>query len=115
MKMTSTLTFSFMLSISLSAQVITGHVFVDTNNNGIKDKNEEGIKGVVISDQITTAETDAAGAYQLKAQGYGFVFISLPNGYKSLKSNWQKIANNTLIDFPLVKTSLTQEFKFIHA
>jgi 3',5'-cyclic AMP phosphodiesterase CpdA len=90
-------------------------VFVDTNNNGLRDKNEEGIKGVVISDQVNTIETDADGAYQLKAQGYGFVFISLPNGYKSLKDNWQKISNNTTIDFPLAKTSILQEFKFIHA
>src|SRR6478735_4834292 len=100
-----TLLLSFLLSISLSAQVINGRVFVDANNNGLKDKNEEGIKGVVISDQINTVTTDVDGAYQLKAQGYGFVFISLPNGYKSLKGNWQKISNNTTIDFPLTKTS----------
>jgi len=115
MKKTSTLIFSFLLSITLAAQVITGYVFVDMNNNGIKDKNEEGIKGVVISNQVTTIETNVAGAYQLKAQGYGFVFISLPSGYKSLKGNWQKISSNTAIDFPLAKTSSIQEFKFIHA
>ena len=115
MKNISLVIFYFLMSHLTSAQVITGHVFVDTNNNGIKDKSEEGIKGAVISDQITTTETDAGGAYQLKAQGYGFVFVSLPNGYKSLKGNWQKISNTSAIDFPLAKISIPQEFKFIHA
>lgn len=115
MKKTSTLIFYFLLSISLSAQMITGYVFVDANNNGLRDKNETGIKGVVISDQVTTIETDTDGAYQLKAQGFGSVFISLPNGYKSLKNTWQKIGDNTTINFPLAKTSVSQEFKFIHA
>jgi len=102
-------------SISALAQVITGNVWVDTNNNGIKDQKEEGIKGVVISDQITVSETDINGAYRLNARGYGFVFISLPNGYKSPKGNWQRISDKTTIDFPLSKTNSQNEFKFIHA
>lgn len=115
MKKPSFLIFYFLLSFSASAQMISGNVFVDANNNGIKDKNEEGIKGVVVSDQITTVETDGNGTYQLNAQGYGFVSISLPNGYKPLKSIWQKISVNTAIDFPFTKTPFPQEFKFIHA
>jgi len=115
MKKTSMLCICLLLSLFASAQAITGHVFVDGNNNGIKDKNEEGIKGVVVSDQMNTVTTDVDGAYQLKAQGYGFVFISLPDGYKSQKSIWQRISNNTSIDFPLTKTSSPPEFKFIHA
>src|SRR6267154_6378271 len=101
MKRTSLLIFYLWVSLSTSAQVVSGHVFLDANNNGLKDKNEEGINGVVVSDQINTAVTDANGAYQLKAGGYGFVFISLPGGYKPLKNSWQKITANTTIDFPL--------------
>jgi predicted MPP superfamily phosphohydrolase len=115
MKKIFSLIFYSLLSISASAQMISGYVFVDTNNNGIKDKNEEGIKDVVVSDQVSTTVTGADGAYQFKAQGYGFVFISLPSGYKSLKGTWQKIDDKAKIDFPLAKTSLPQEFKFIHA
>jgi len=115
MKKTSFFIFSFLLSITTLAQGISGHVFVDNNNNGIKDKNEEGVKGVVVSDQITSIETDANGAYQINPQGYGFVFISLPTGYRSLKSHWQKIGDYKTIDFPLVKTSIKEEFTFIHA
>jgi predicted MPP superfamily phosphohydrolase len=115
MKTILSLTFSLLLSIAIHAQMISGYVFVDTNNNGIKDKNEYGIKDVVVSDQVNTSETDATGAYQLQAKGYGFIFISLPNGYNPLRSNWQKIGDNARIDFPLTKTSIAQEFKFIHA
>ena len=114
MKRISTLLTCLILTHYLFAQAITGRVFVDTNNNGIQDKNEEGVKSVVVSDQVNTTITDASGAYELKAQGNGFVFISLPNGYKS-KNIWQKISGNASIDFPLVKTSIPQEFKFIHA
>lgn len=114
--MKTTSTFLLLLISAYSfGQVITGSVFIDSNNNGIKDKNEEGIKDVVVSDQVNTVQTNPDGTYQLKAQGYGFVFISLPNGYKSLKGNWQKTSGNTIIDFPLTKTSTSQEFKFIHA
>src|SRR5882672_1140228 len=105
MKRTSLLIFYLLVSLSASAQVISGHVFLDANNNGLKDKNEEGINRVVVSDQVNTVVTDASGAYQLKAGGYGFVFISLPVGYKPLKSIWQKITDNTTLDFPLAKTS----------
>jgi len=115
MKKTCHLIFSFLMSLSAGGQMITGQVFVDANGNGLRDKNEEGLKGVVISDQVSTAETDANGAYQLNARGYGFVFASVPGGYSASKSSWQKIAASTAIDFPLVKTSNRQEFRFIHA
>lgn len=114
MKKTNILILYCLLALSTSAQLITGHVFVDTNNNGMKDKNEEGIKGAVVSDQVMTVETDAEGAYQLKASGYGFVFVSMPNGYKSLTNSWQKISGKE-VDFPLAKTTAPKEFKFIHA
>jgi len=88
MKKTCYLIFSFLLSLSADAQMITGQVFVDTNGNGLKDKNEAGVSGVVVSDQVSTVETDGDGVYQFKARGYGFVFISVPGGYKTTKSNW---------------------------
>lgn len=115
MKKTAWLIFCFLMSLTASAQTITGVVFVDTNNNGLKDKNEEGVRGVVVSDQVNTVDTDAGGAFQMKTNGYGYVFIALPNGYKALNGVWQKIAGNGALNFPLAKTTVPQEFKFIHA
>jgi hypothetical protein len=40
---------------------INGSVFIDTNKNGVRDKGEEGIVGVLVSNQITVVATDATG------------------------------------------------------
>jgi hypothetical protein len=104
-------------SLSVSAIPTSGYVFHDKNNNGIKDNGEEGIKGVAISDQFDVVQTNADGLYQLDAKGYGFVFISVPNGYKASKSYYIKTgeAINGKMDFPLTKITIPAEFKFIHA
>src|SRR4051794_11124795 len=87
--------FLIVLSCSLptSAVAISGSVFHDKNNNGTKDKGEEGIKGVAVSDQMNVVQTNAEGLYQMDAKGYGYVFISLPDGYKALKSYYLKISD----------------------
>ena len=104
---------------NLSATTISGIVFNDTNGNGLRDKSEVGMKGVVISDQVNVVQTDVNGFYQIPAtKGFGFVFISLPQGFKSSRSFYHKIdlgSNNAQVDFPLVKTSTHAQFTFIHA
>ncbi len=101
------------------AVTINGTVFADTNGNGVKDKNESGLKGVVVSDQVNVVLTDANGAYQLPdSKGFGVVFISMPQGFKAVKSFYQKIDNslNTVqADFALTKVASPTQFKFIHA
>lgn len=117
MKRFTLFTLAVFYALSVSASSIAGYVFHDKNNNGIKDKGEEGIKGVAISDQFDVVQTNADGLYQLDAKGYGLVFISVPNGYKASKSYYIKIsdATNGAWDFPLTKISVPAEFKFIHA
>ena len=67
-----------------TATTITGFVFDDINHNNVKDKNETGIKGVAVSDQVNVVTTGEDGSYSLpNAKGYGIVFISVPDGYKS--------------------------------
>jgi len=96
---------------------MSGYVFHDKNNNGIRDRGEEGIRGVAVSDQVDVVKTDASGLYQLDAKGYGLVFISVPDGYKSQKSYYIKIrdAVQGTWDFPLAKIAIPAEFRFIHA
>ena len=113
----------FCLLISLSSQVnastISGIVFTDANGNGIRDKNETGMKGVGVSDQVNVVVTDANGFYQIAAaKGYGFVFITLPQGFKAVRSFYAKVdldRGNSQVDFPLSKTMAPTHFKFIHA
>jgi predicted phosphodiesterase len=104
-------------SVSASAISLSGYVFYDKNNNGIKDKGEEGIRNVAVSDQFDVVQTNGDGLYQLDATGYGLVFISVPDGYKASKSYYLKTRDVTrgIGDFPLTKITIPAEFKFIHA
>lgn len=99
-------------SFAQKIETVSGYVFVDNNQNGIKDSNEEGIKNVAVSDQVNVVTTDANGFYQLNNSGYGFIFISVPDGYTT-KSFWQKANNN--INFALTKTKPVSSFSFIQA
>ncbi len=96
---------------------VSGSVFIDKNNNGIKDANESGIAGISVSDQATVVKTNADGSYQIiNPKGFGLVMISTPNGYKA-EAYWKRISDNKngTIDFALIKTAEVQEFSFIHA
>ncbi len=108
----------FSFSPGVYATNVSGVVFNDTNSNGIKDKNETGIKGVAVSDQITVVLTDANGMYSLAvSKGFGILFISMPQGYKAVKLFYQKIdlsATITQLDFALIKTASPTQFTFIH-
>lgn len=107
-------------SQSVSSRSVSGIVFIDTNGNGIKDANEQGVRGAVISDQVNVVTTDNNGQYKItEAAGNGFVFVSVPSGFKSLKNFFQridlKLGINQQIDFPLIRTAESNSFKFIHA
>jgi Calcineurin-like phosphoesterase/N terminal of Calcineurin-like phosphoesterase len=94
---------------------VSGFVFVDSNHNGIKDGNEQGIKGVTVSDQINVVITDDKGYYQIReSAGFGYIFISTPDGYSSIHSYWQKIAAGS-VNFPLWPTAAHPSFSFIQA
>lgn len=114
------LSFLLILSFSVLGQPrdkIQGTVFNDKNKNGARDKNEEGIAGVAVSDQVQVVKTDAAGHYEIfNSNGFGFVFISQPLGFNT-STWWQKITDrdSKVIDFALVSSTTPTSFTFIHA
>jgi Predicted phosphohydrolases len=102
-----------LFSIQSNAQSITGYVFNDINKNGIKEKNEPGIKNVAVSDQVNVVLTDDTGMYQIANKGYSIIFISVPTGY-TIKNFWTKTTSSS-IDFALTKVPVSSTFQFIHA
>lgn len=100
-----------------SISAITGFVFDDSNNNGIKDKNEKGLSGIAVSDQVNIVTTKEDGSYVLSlTRGYGIVFISMPEGYNTKLGYWRAVDKiNTAINFPLIKSKTSSSFTFIHA
>ena len=94
----------------------TGTVFIDANGNGIHDANERGVAGVAVSNQDAVTTTDASGRFHLPRGGAGIVFISVPDGYRSLGKFWRAVADSTVpLDFPLASTPRARQFRFVHA
>ena len=98
---------------------IEGYVFNDKNNNGTREKNEEGIKDVLVSDQLEIVATNAEGLYRLEHKSdRDYVFVSQPNGYVVKGSFWKSIGKSpspSSVDFPLVAAPKSTTFTFIHA
>jgi hypothetical protein len=96
-------------------QKISGYVFEDKNQNGIKDNNETGIKDIAVSNQVNVAITDNNGYYEIeKTASFDIVFVSLPNSYHSVGLFWKTIQNNKA-DFGLARQTIPTSFKFIQA
>ncbi len=109
--------FIYAAGSAFQSNKIYGTVYHDKNNNGTHDKNEAGVAGVSVSDQVQVTQTDAMGRYEINnSTGYGFVFISQPTGFKTTQW-WKKIGieNSASIDFALTSSNALTSFTFIHA
>jgi hypothetical protein len=107
-----------LLAPSAAAQSgdITGVVFADVNHNGIREPNEHGIAGVVVSNQDQVVTTDASGAFHLHRPRSGVVFVSQPEGYATVGSFWRPVGDTTSgLSFALAPATRQREFAFVHA
>src|SRR3954468_21046601 len=71
---------------------ISGIVFDDRNANGTRDPGEPGLAGVPVSNQDTVVVTDASGAFRMTAAGTGVIFVSVPDGRRSVGAFWRNAA-----------------------
>jgi hypothetical protein len=96
---------------------VAGVVFEDQNANGRRDANERGLTGVVVSNQHDVVKSGADGAYSLSGPGYGVVFVSVPDGYRTVGSFWQAVSTpgSASLDFALATRQRSDSFTFIHA
>ncbi len=67
---------------SQTTQLAKGRVFNDINKNGIIDDTEEGIPGVLVSNQEMVTVTDANGYYELPVDEQTIIFITKPAGFE---------------------------------
>ena len=95
---------------------VSGVVFIDANGNGIHDRGEQGLANAVVSNQDAVVATDASGAYRLPRRTTGVLFVSVPDGYRTIGAFWRKMeAATSTVDFPLSPADQPAEFTFIHA
>ncbi|MBK1442533.1 calcineurin-like phosphoesterase family protein [Parapedobacter sp. ISTM3] len=61
--------------------VVTGYVYDDANGNGRRDRREQGISGVSVSNGVQVTKTDESGRYELPVGADNIIFVIKPSGY----------------------------------
>ena len=97
----------------LRAQAVSGNVFLDANGNGTRERTERALAGVLVSNQDTVVVTDTSGTFRLPGLGTGLVFVSVPDGYRSVGSFWRK--STDALSFALAPSAPGRAFTFMHA
>jgi hypothetical protein len=108
---------ALLLPAALAAQgTMSVTVFDDHNGNGTRDAGERAIPDVVISNQQDVTTTDASGIAHIDRGPTGIVFVSVPNGYRSVGSFWRAPAlTDSQLAFAIERAPAPQTFSFIHA
>ena len=91
---------------------VGGRVVDDRNANGVADPGEPGLPGVVVSDGVELAVTDAAGAYRLPSSTARTVFVVTP-GDRALSSRFYR-PRAAAVDFALAPAAPAAEWRFAH-
>jgi hypothetical protein len=60
------------------ADTARGTVYLDRNRNSVRDRGEQGIAGVSVSNGVDVVQTDAHGRYQISLAPENILFISKP-------------------------------------
>ena len=112
---------SLLLVVVLHAYAanVSGVVFLDSNGNGIFDRGEKGLRGVLVSNGDTIVVTDRHGRYQLPFITGSSVMPILPSDYtlsgsKVVNSNFyymgERLAEDKTIDIPLQRKKANNRF-----
>ena len=93
-----------------------GSVFLDLNQNMIKDAGEEGLKGVLICNGRAIVETDRMGKWKISAEDASSIFLIKPAAYNIPVNGSmvpQHYINSSSYDFPLWKGEKVETFEAI--
>ena len=106
-----------LLPATLAAQgTLSVTVFDDRNGNGARDAGERAIPNVVASNQRDVVTTDASGVARIERGPTGIVFVSVPNGYRSVGAFWRAPSPaDSLLIFALQSAPAPRTFSFVHA
>ena len=113
-----TIVLTLFLNMSSFAQNVKGVVFHDKNQNLQKDKDEEGLSDVLVSNGRDVVRTYANGNWSIQAQKGQAVFVIKPSEYQvpandSMLPQHYHIAvgKQENITFPLWNTEQSPEFE----
>lgn len=105
------------LSVGLSFPLtISGVVHHDNNRNGVMDRSEKGMAGVVVSDGVEVVTTDKEGHYSIATESSRVLFVSLPGDHFANGDFYRRLSGRTsgeMINFPLIKHKTKKTVKFV--
>lgn len=79
------------ISVGLSASH-RGRVFVDDNKNGLYDKNERLLNGIMVTDGLNVVKTNSSGEFELPGHSRErFITVTTPSGYKTGRTHYIRI------------------------
>lgn len=92
MKKTIITSIALLGTMFLSAQTsVVGYVYEDSNNNGKKERRENGIPQVAVSNGQDVVLTNSNGKYELPIENNAIISVIKPSGYK-IATNKNKLA-----------------------
>lgn len=71
----------FLSSTTFSQEIAKGYVYDDANGNGKKQRREEGLTGVSVSNGREVVQTDENGYYEIAITDGQLLFVVKPSGY----------------------------------
>ena len=72
---------------SSTRETAVGIVYLDVNQNGVRDGGEAGIEGVNVSNGCDVTVTDVDGSYRIAISPTEILFVSQPSGYSVMVDN----------------------------
>lgn len=98
-------------------QAITSTVFYDANLNGVRDADESGLEGVLVSDgrEIVATAADGAFSFALSAESKT-IFVTIPSGWwtdQFYRQVEEAPLPGTSLEFALYPIPIPQEFTFV--
>ena len=112
------LLFSISLVSSASEQVkgktVEGVVFIDENEDGIRNNKEKSIEGVIVSDGFTLVKSDKKGRFCISpAPKARFITLYTPSDYVNSTPYYLSLNGDSKMEFGL-KPDKEQKGKFLH-
>ena len=72
---------SYSNSVDAEDTIASGTVFLDTNNDHVKNDYEKGLPGIRVSNGRDIVKTDSNGQYSLSVTDDTIIFVIKPRGY----------------------------------
>lgn len=67
--------------VAQAQEVVKGSVYIDSNKNGKREKSEQGVSGVSVSNGRAVVQTDIKGNYSLPVGNDNIIFVIKPTDY----------------------------------